>query len=61
MYPTCAIDWYSRYVVDWRLADDVGAAGVCSCVAEAFSGHGAPAPSVVSRKLVSVPRIWLTS
>lgn len=43
MYPTCVIDWYSRYIVGWRLADDVGAAGVCSCVAEAFSGHGAPA------------------
>jgi hypothetical protein len=27
MYLTCAIAWYSRYIVGWRLAADMGAAG----------------------------------
>ena len=39
MYPTCVIDWYSRYVVGWRLASDMGAAGVCECVSRAFDEH----------------------
>ena len=43
MYLTCVIDWFSRYVVGWRLADDMGAAGVCACVEEAFAAHGTPA------------------
>ena len=43
MYLTCVIDWYSRLVVAWRLADDMGAAGVCACVEEAFAAHGTPA------------------
>ena len=42
MYLTCVIDWYSRLVVAWRLADDMGAAGVCACVKEAFAAHGTP-------------------
>lgn len=43
MYLTCVIDWFSRYVVGWRLADDMGADGVCRCVAEAMDGRGEPA------------------
>ena len=43
MYLTCVIDWYSRYVVGWRLASDMGAAGVCECVSRAFDEHGEPA------------------
>lgn len=43
MYLTCVIDWYSRYVVGWRLADDMAAPGVCACVARAIAEHGAPA------------------
>ena len=41
MYPTCVIDRYSRLVVAWRLADDMGAAGVC--VEGGFAAHGTPA------------------
>ena len=43
MYLTCVIDWYSRYVVGWRLASDMGAAGVCECARLAFADHGEPA------------------
>lgn len=43
MYLTCVIDWLSRYVVGWRLADDMGANGVCSCVATAMDSFGEPA------------------
>ena len=43
MYLTCVIDWFSRYVVGWRLASDMGAAGVCECVSRAFGEHGEPA------------------
>lgn len=42
MYLTCVIDWYSRLVVAWRLADDMGAAGVCACVKAAFAEYGTP-------------------
>lgn len=42
MYLTCVIDWYSHLVVAWRLADDMGAAGVCACVESAFAEHGTP-------------------
>ena len=42
MYLTCVIDWYSRLVVAWRLADDMGAAGVFACVEAAFAEHGTP-------------------
>lgn len=42
MYLTCVIDWYSRLVVAWRLADDMGAAGVCACVESAFAEHRTP-------------------
>lgn len=42
MYLTCVIDWYSRLVVAWRLADDMGTAGVCACVEAAFAEHGTP-------------------
>ena len=31
------IDWYSRLVVAWRLAD-----GVCACVEAAFAEHETP-------------------
>ena len=40
---TCVIDWYSRYVVGWRLASDMGAAGVCECAGLAFDERGEPA------------------
>lgn len=43
MYLTCVIDWYSRYIVGWRLAADMGAAGVCECVRAAMERHGEPA------------------
>jgi putative transposase len=43
MYLTCVIDWYSRYVVGWRLASDMGAAGVCECARLAFEERGEPA------------------
>ena len=39
---TCVIDRCSRLVVAWRLADDMGAAGVCACVEAAFAEHGTP-------------------
>lgn len=42
MYLTCIIDWYSRYVVGWRLSSDMGAAGVCECARAAFADHGEP-------------------
>jgi transposase InsO family protein len=38
MYLTCVIDWYSRCIVGWRLAADMGAApvelrrGMADCV-----------------------------
>ncbi len=43
MYLTCVIDWYSRCVVGWRLASDMGAAGVRECVSRVFDEHGGPA------------------
>lgn len=42
MYLTCVIDWYSRSVVAWRLADDIGAVGVCACAEAAFAEQGTP-------------------
>lgn len=43
MYLTCVIDWFSRYVVGWRLADDMAAPGVAACMRDAFDEHGEPA------------------
>ena len=43
MYLTCIIDWFSRYVVGWRLSSGMGAAGVCECARAAFAEHGLPA------------------
>lgn len=40
---TCIIDWYSRYVVGWKLASDMGVAGVCECARAAFGEHSEPA------------------
>ena len=34
MYLVAAIDWFSRYIVGWRLLDDMGAAGVVACIYE---------------------------
>lgn len=48
MYLTCIIDWYSRYVVGWRLASDMGAAGVCECMRRALDEHGEP-PAMCAR------------
>ena len=35
--------WFSRYIVGWRLLDDMGAAGVVACMRDAIEAHGAPA------------------
>lgn len=43
MYLTAIIDWYSRMIVGWRLADSLDSAPVLSCVKEAFDHFGTPA------------------
>ena len=43
MYLTAVIDWYSRYIVGWRLSDTMRACEVCACARSAFSAHGTPA------------------
>ena len=43
MYLVAVIDWFSRYIVGWRLLDDMGAAGVVACMRDAIEEHGAPA------------------
>ena len=42
MYLTAVIDWYSRYVVSWRLSDTMRAREVVACVRDAFDVHGTP-------------------
>lgn len=61
MYLTCAIDWCSRLVVAWRLADDVGAAGVRAWRPPSRS-TGRPPSSTPTRGRCSAPpptrRCW---
>jgi putative transposase len=42
MFLTAIIDWYSRYIVGWRLSDTLDAAPVMEVVNEAVERHGAP-------------------
>ena len=42
MYLTAVIDWYSRYIVSWRLSDTMRACEVVACARDAFEAHGTP-------------------
>lgn len=42
MYLTAIIDWYSRYIVGWRLSDTMRACEVVECARSAFARHGTP-------------------
>lgn len=42
MYLTAVIDWYSRYIVSWRLSDTMRVQEVARCVSKAFREHGCP-------------------
>lgn len=42
MYLTAVIDWYSRYIVAWRLSDTMQAREVVRCAKDAFRRHGTP-------------------
>ena len=42
MYLTAVIDWYSRYVVSWRLSDTMRAREVVACAKDAFEAHDTP-------------------
>ena len=42
MYLTAVIDWFSRYIVGWKLSDTMRACEVVGCVREAFDAHGTP-------------------
>jgi putative transposase len=42
MYLTAVIDWYSRMIVGWRLADSLNSAPVLECVRDAFEKYGVP-------------------
>lgn len=42
MYLTAVIDWYSRYIVSWRLSDTMKAQEVVMCVKQAFKDYGTP-------------------
>jgi putative transposase len=43
MYLTAIIDWYSRMLVGWALADSLDSAPVIACVREAIERYGCPA------------------
>jgi len=43
MYLTAIIDWYSRFIVGWRLSDTLETAPVLDCMKEAFMNYGIPA------------------
>lgn len=43
MYLSVVIDWYSRYVVSWRLHDTLEAHEAVLCMQDAFERHGTPA------------------
>ncbi len=42
MYLTAVIDWYSRYMVGWRLSDTMRAEEAVACARAAFEEHGTP-------------------
>lgn len=42
MYLSAVIDWYSRYIVSWRLSDTMRACEAVSCVKDAFEKCGTP-------------------
>lgn len=42
MYLTALIDWYSRMIVGWKLADSLESAPVLACVEEAYEKYGIP-------------------
>ena len=42
MYLTAVIDWYSRYVVSWRLSGTMRAREVVACARDVFEAHGTP-------------------
>lgn len=39
---SAVIDWFSRYIVAWRLHDDMEAKNSVRCMEDAFRGHGTP-------------------
>ena len=43
MYLSVVIDWFSRYIVGWRLHDTLEAQECVACVGEAFDTYGTPA------------------
>jgi Transposase and inactivated derivatives len=43
MYLSIIIDWYSRYIVGWRLHDTLEAVECVKCVETAFEQYGTPA------------------
>ena len=43
MYLSIVIDWFSRYIVGWRLHDTLEATECVKCMEEAFDDHGIPA------------------
>lgn len=43
MYLSIVIDWFSRYIVGWRLHDTLEAQECVACVSEAFDVYGTPA------------------
>lgn len=42
VYLSAVIDWFSRYIVAWRLHDDMGARNSVRCMEDAFRDHGTP-------------------
>lgn len=42
MYLTAIIDWYSRFIVGWRLSDTLDTAPVLEALGEAIERHGVP-------------------
>ena len=42
MYLTAIIDWFSRYIVSWRLSDTMRAQEAAACAEQAFRDHGTP-------------------
>jgi len=43
MYLTAIIDWYSRFIVGWRLSDTLETVPVLDCMQQAFAQYGIPA------------------
>lgn len=42
VYMSAVIDWYSRYIVAWRLHRDMEASNAVACMEDAFRDHGTP-------------------